>query len=831
MKFYPVLSLFFDRIIKHPYLVMFLLVLIIAPLAYNVRNFEIDASADTLLLEGDKDLLYSQTIDERYGSQSFLIVTFNPETDLFDSENLDTLSALVDNLRSVKGVSSVLSILDVPLLQSPPLELKELTSELPTLSSSEVNKQLAREELSGSPVYEDLLLSSDANTTGILIYLSRDETLNQLLTRRTELNRIEDERPLTKDEQAQLERLENKIDGLREIKREENHQMIVRIRHILDQYRNAGELFLGGLDMIADDMITYIKNDLKVFGTSVLLLLIVALGSIFRRFRWVILPILCCLVSVLCMAGLLGLLGLEVTVVSSNFISLQLIMTLAIVIHLIVRYREFDTNCPDEQHPLLIRRTLMAKFNPCFFMVVTTIAGFASLIFSRILPVINFGWMMMAGLIVSFLVTFLLFPLTIALLPKEKVRPLKKKRFALTSILAKFTDQHKVVIAFMTLFIFALSIWGITRLKVENSFINYFKQDSEIYQGLELIDRKLGGTTPLDVIVDFPKDENDAVTGNFTNEQDAVFDEFEEFELEQDSEKYWFTAHKIETIKNIHNYLQDLPATGKVLSLASLIRIAEKLNKDRSLDSFDLALLYNETPEKFKDLLLEPYVSIEHSQVRFWVRIIDSKEDLRRNELLKTMRSDLVRQLDTSEDNVHLAGMLVLYNNMLQSLFDSQVKTFGITSLILTFMFFILFRSLKVAVIIMIPSTLPVAVVLGIMGLFDIPLDMMTITIAAIGIGIAVDDAIHYVHRFKHEIENDYDYTKTMYRCHGSIGFAMYYTTITITIGFSILVFSNFIPNIYFGLLTGITMITALIADLTLLPILLILFKPFGKNV
>jgi len=822
------LKLLFGRIIlRFPVLVILLLLAAFVPLAYNSKNFRLDTSADNLVLEDDEDLRYSRLIDERYTNQKFLVITFTPQTDLFDSANLEVIESLSNDLKALEEVSSVTSILDVPLLQSPPLKLSELTSELPNLCSDGVDMELAKKEFRDSPFYQGLLLSRDGKVTAILVHFPDDPKFVGLKEKRNELKRKKEAGTLTSEEQISLKDIERCYDEYRAVKTKENHETIVKLRAVLSKYKSRGELFLGGIAMIADDMITFIKEDLRVFGTGVLLFLILALGVIFRRFRWVILPMVCCLVSVVCMMGLLGMFGWEVTVVSSNFISLQLIMTLALVIHLIVRYRELEFTEPLQPKESIVLETIMSRFSPCLFAVLTTIAGFTSLIFCRILPVINFGWMMIGGLTISFIITFLLFPSILVFFPKEKSIAKKKATFTFTSILAKFTDGNKTIIIGITLLVFILSFVGIAKLRVENSFIKYFKKDSEIYQGLDLIDRKLGGTTPLDVIIDFNNIES--VSGE-TASHDEEFDEFDEFELEEDKDKYWFTADKIASIKEVHNYLQELDETGKVLSLSSIINIAEQLNDGRALDSFELALLNNETPDEFRELLLWPYVSVENNQARFWVRIKDSQEELRRDKLLKTIQSDMVEKLGFDKDNVRLTGVLVLYNNMLQSLFDSQIKTFGITAGILLIMFFVLFRSIKIAVIAMIPNVLPVAVVLGIMGWADIPLDMMTITIAAIGIGIAVDDTIHYVHRFREEIKVDHDYVKTMYRCHGSIGFAMYYTTITVVIGFSILALSNFIPNIYFGLLTAAAMLTALIADLTLLPVLLIVIKPFGKK-
>jgi hypothetical protein len=407
------------------------------------------------------------------------------------------------------------------------------------------------------------------------------------------------------------------------------------------------------------------------------------------------------------------------------------------------------------------------------------------------------------------------------------------RRFSLTSILARLTDAHGLLIVGISALILITSVVGMSRLQVENCFIDYFDKDTEIHKGMKVIDQRLGGTTPLDVIVEFePPATTPAVppTEPAAADSDAIFDQFDELDKAESDPKYWFTAEKMSRVKAVHAYLESLPETGKVLSPATLMSIAEKLNAGKPLDSLELALLFSEAPERIKTLLVRPFVRVEHNQVRFWVRVRDSEKTLRRNELLKRIRTDLTGVLGFDPGQVHLAGMLVLYNNMLQSLFGSQILTLGLTAALLTAMFLVLFRSLKIALVAMVPNVLPILFVLGVMGWLHIPLDMMTITIAAIGLGIAVDDTIHYIHRFKDEFPKDRRYIPTMHRCHGSIGHAMYYTSITIIIGFSILGLSNFTPSVYFGLLTGLVMTVAIFAALTLLPELLILTRAFGKE-
>ena len=834
-KHHSVVRFFFDRVVLgHPGTIILCILAGVVFLGLQARNFRLDASAETLVLEDDQDLRYSRLISSRYEQKEFLILTYTPKGDLFSSDTLASLARLRDDLKSLEHVTSVLSILDVPLLESPPLSLKELTAELPTLDSPTVDKQLARAELHKSSLYQNLLVSSDLKTTALLVHFSDDNVYRDLHQRRNELRLKKTSGTITSQERAELKSVVNRFRQRNDLIRQQRHQDIMAIRSIMDKYRCDADLFLGGVGMIAEDMITFIKNDLKVFGLGVLLFLIIMLFIIFRRIRWIYLPMLCCVVSVIYMIGLLGWFGWDVTVISSNFISLQLIITLAIVIHLIVRYRELLVKNPQAPNRQLVLDTVLLKLKPCVYAILTTIAGFGSLLFCNILPVITFGWMMIAGLIVSLIITFLLFPSVLILLPKETPPNKKDWRFSLTSILARFTESHGILIVGISCLVFICSIIGISKLEVENSFIDYFHKTTEIYKGMKVIDKSLGGTIPLDVIVEF--DESEALPApaeSASVDNDDDFDEFDEFDDLDEAEtqdKYWFTAEKMKRIKAVHVYLDNLPETGKVLSMATLLSIAEKLNDGKSLDSLELALLYSETPDKFKTLLVKPYISVEHNQARFWVRVMDSEKTLRRNDLLRKISMDLTGLMGLDAEQVHLSGLLVLYNNMLQSLFGSQILTLGITVLVLSAMFLVLFRSLKIALIAMLPNVMSVAVVLGVMGWLNIPLDMMTITIAAIGIGIAVDDTIHYIHRFKNEFQKDRNYLKTMHRCHGSIGHAMYYTSVTIIIGFSILAVSNFIPSVYFGLLTGLAMLIAILAALTLLPQLLILAKAFGKN-
>ncbi len=820
-------------VLNQPILVIALLMIGIGVLGYFALDFKIDASTETLLLENDKDLRYSRQVANRYGINDFLIVSYTPKSgDLLAPKNLEHLARLRDELKKLALAESVLTILDVPLLQSPPIDYNEFSGQLPTLESEATDRALARTELQESAFYRDLIVSPDMKTTAIVVNLKIDTLFRDLIQQRTELREKSAQGPLGAEDQKRLGSVQEQISQRLNLLRTAQHANIAAARAVMERFRDDADLFLGGVSMIADDMITFIKNDLKVFGLGVFILLVGMLGIIFRKLRWIVLPMLCCFLSVIAMMGVLALFGWEVTVISSNFISLQLIITLAIAVHLIVRYREFQKTQPEMSQHDLIKKTIRTKFVPCLYAVLTTIAGFSSLLLSNIKPVINFGWMMSAGITFSLLLTFVLFPAAMVLMKKPKTAANsggKDRDFSLTPALARFTQRNGTLILVLTVIVTVLSIMGASRLVVENSFIDYFKQSTEIYQGMKIIDEKLGGTTPLDIIVEFePIEIDDFEAEEFEEEEDPFA---EELGVKENKDQYWFVDSRMRTVEKVHDYLEGLPETGKVLSLGTLLKIGRKLNKGRSLDSIEMAVLYRKLPAEFKELILAPYLSIKHNEVRYSIRIKDSMKGLKRNALLNRIKADLTGKLDLPKEKVHLAGAMVLYNNMLQSLFSSQIKTLGVVALALLAMFLVLFRSLKVALIALYPNLLSAGAVLGVMGWMGIPLDMMTITIAAISIGIAVDNTIHYIHRFREEIENGQGYTETLHRCHGSIGYAMYYTSMIIIIGFSILVFSNFLPTIYFGLFTGLAMLIAMIAALTLLPQLLIAFKPFQKKV
>ena len=815
-------ALYIELVFRRPLLVIALVLITAAGFGYYVQYFRLDASADSLMLEGDKDLEYSREINAIYGISESVIIAYTPlNATLFSRPTLERMESLRQELLKIDRVSGVDSILNVPVFLDTPLT--GISEDYLTLNDAEIDLDVAREELVNSPVFRNAVVSPDGETAGMLVSFEIDQRGRDLVDQRTELRSKETGGTLTAEESQVLADIEAEYAQYTITTSERQTDAIAQIRSILVNYRSDAQIFLGGAPMIADDLVTFVRDDLSSFSFGVLGFIIVALGLIFRKVRWVALPLVCCAVAGTVMVGVLGLMDWRVTVVSSNFISLLLIITISLTVHLTVRYRELRATRHFSSHEKLLQHAVLSMFKPCLYTGLTTAVAFGSLIVSGISPIISFGWMMVMGVLAALTVVFFLFPAILTLLPVDQTKLSSDMRLNLTSTLATITDKLKDKVLYLYAVVLLLSVIGLARLQVENSFIDYFREKTEIFQGMSLLDEKLGGTLSFDLIVDLPEEANSFVDGF-----DDGFDDG--FGGASDSDAYWFTAPKMDQVKAIHEYLENDPQTGKVLSFGAVIQLAEKLNGYDPIDGLLWAVLYSRIPDALKDTVLTPFVSIKENQLRFNVRVIESDPDLKRNELLQRIEKGIEREFGFTDEQVNVTGILVLYNNVLQSLYESQILTLGVVMLAIMLMFLLLFRSLKIAIICIIPNAIAAAFVLGIMGWLGIPLDIMTITIAAISVGIGVDNTIHYMHRFKREFPRFGNYRDTMFFCHNSIGRAMYFTSMTIVAGFSILALSNFIPTIIFGLLTSLAMLVALVGSLTLLPQLLITFKPLGEE-
>ena len=810
----------YKKFLERPKLILITLILLFSFSIYNAKNFQLDASADSLLLENDPDLNYLRSVNERYLSEDFFVITYSPKKKI-NEESLKEIKKFVDEINNIKWVSKTISVLNAPLFESSDQPLIEKINNIQYIVTPGIEINRALNELKNSPVYKRLIINDDATTFGIVVYIKDNKKyLSALKTNKDFLDKQQNNKLSEKD----LKEFENHKEILEKLKKEHNKNLEIyniEIRSQISKYKNIADINLSGIPMIADDLISFVKKDITVFGSGVFIFILITLWFIFRDIRWVIFPLLSCFLSIAIMVGMLGYLNWKVTVISSNFISLMLILTMEINIHYVERYKQLQTEFPKKKENYLTYLTTTKIFTPILYAVLTTVLAFLSFIFCDIKPVIDFGWMMTLGLFISLFVSMILLPYLIIKF-KPKATPMhESKDSKLAKLFAIIALNHRfLVLAFSTI-ILILSIYGMTRLKVENSFINYFDKKTEIYQGMKLIDEKLGGTTPLEIILKF----KDLDNKNTKNDDDF----FQGSDSNEYKDSYWFTNFRVNNIVNVHKYLESLPEIGKVLSFYSVLQLGEKINDNKKLGPLEMAILYSKLPEDIKKSIVTPYVSIENNEARISLRIIDSNPNLNRKELLIKIQKDLEEKLKLKKDEFKITGVLVIFNNLLQSLFDSQIKTLGITFGGIFILLLILFKSLSWSIVAAIPNFTAALFILGSLGLFNVPLDMMTITIASITVGIAIDNSIHYIYRFREEFKINKNYKKTIEICHKSVGKAIVNASLTIVFGFSILILSNFIPSIYFGIFTGLAMLTAMTLVLTLMPQLIAIIKPF-KN-
>jgi predicted RND superfamily exporter protein len=447
---------------------------------------------------------------------------------------------------------------------------------------------------------------------------------------------------------------------------------------------------------------------------------------------------------------------------------------------------------------------------------------------------------MTMGISLALLVSFVVIPAGMILLGKGNSSAAADNSGVITTKFAWFTEHYGSAVLLIALALAILSGYGITKLEVENRFIDYFRADTEIYQGMEIIDTALGGTTPLDIIIQAPASmtlatsdsEAEAVEDDygFGDEDDYNFDEGE-FGSEEDvlTDSYWFSSTGLADLSKLQRFIESQPEVGKVSSLAQINEVATDL-LGHPLNDFEIAFMRQNLGEDIYQQMVGPYLLEDIDEARIQLRVKETGGQLRRAELLKKIRDYAENEVGIASENIRFTGLLVLYNNMLQSLYKSQILTLGAVFVGIMIMFLVLFQSIKISIIAILPNFLAAGIVLGSMGIMSIPLDMMTITIAAITVGIGVDHAIHYLTRFAREFSADKDYIASMHRAHASIGQALFYTATTIIVGFSILTLSNFIPSVYFGLLTSLAMLAALLGSMTLLPKLILITKPFGPD-
>ena len=788
----------------------------------GLSNFKLDASSDALVLENDEALKVYREAEDEFGDSSFLIVTYEPDKELFSDYSINRIINLENDLKNIDGVDSVLSLLDAPIFFQPRVGLSEITDNLKDLTFEDINLELAKDEIINNPIYKELIISKDGKTTAMQVVLRGNDEYDQLIKQRySTLDDLNSKEPLTNKSRLGLQDELNSInERISEINNQEsdfNKLLISNIRDTLEKYKDDATIYLGGPSMIATDMMEYIESDLMIFGTAVALIFALMLYLFFGSMWQVILPLINAFLTTFITAGFLGYMDWKISVVSSNFIALLLILTISLTVHLLVKINEIKK---DTDFKTAIINGYDQMFAPCFFAALTTAVAFLSLTFGELKPVIEFGKMMAFGISIAFVLTFTFLPCVLYLINKSKTKDFLSI-YKVTQFILSFSQNNKAVISSLFAITFITLCFGVSKLQVENRFIDYFDKDTEIYKGMYEIDSKLGGTATLDIIISQPED---------TFESIEIEDEFFDDDLFEDegssASGYWWNIYSLRKLEDIHDYLDSIPEIGKVLSVASGIKLARQINNGEDLNDLELALLRSVLPEDIRETLLYSYINKDDSVVRISTRVNESSANLNRKDLLNKINNDLQNKFNLKQSEYEITGLAVLYNNMLQSLFQSQIGSLLIVFAVISLMLFLIFRSLKIMIIGLIPNIFVASSVMGLLGLLNIPLDIMTITVAAISVGMAVDNTIHYIYRYKKELKKNGS-DNALKNAHSTTGRAIFYTASTIAAGFCILSLSNFFPTVLFGVFTSIAMILAFISSLTLLPNLLVKYRVF----
>ena len=811
-------------VVKNPFKVLFSVLIVVLIALQGISNFKLDASSDALVLEGDESLKKYREHEKEFGDSSFLIVTFKPQFELFSEQSLDQLAQIENELSKLDGVDSVLSLLDAPIFFQPKVGLTEVADNLKDLTSDGIDLIEAKKEIINNPIYRDLIISKDGSTTAMQIVLRGNNEYDALISGRYEiLDKLNSKEPITFEDKTKLQNeltsINKRISELNNNESNFNATLVSQIRSILDLHRSNATLYLGGPAMITSDMMEYIRSDLVIFGIAVASIFAIMLYLFFGNIKFVILPISNAFLTTFVTAGFLGYMDWKISVVSSNFIALLLILTISLTVHVLVKINELSLESEDNKKSLI--DAVEQMFLPCFFAAFTTAVAFLSLLLGDLKPVIEFGKMMAFGISIAFIFTFSFLPSSISLIKEIKSKDYLSLHKVTNKILVISKNKTTFVYSTFSVF-FCILLFGTTKLIVENRFIDYFDEETEIHQGMLEIDKNLGGTATLDIIIKEP---------SFIATDDLIEDEFFDDSLFDDENSnasgYWWNVYSLAQLEEIHDYLDSLPEIGKVLSVASGIKLARMINDGENLNDLELALLRSVLPEDIRETLLYSYINKDDSVVRISTRVNESADNLNRNDLLKKINNDLITKFNLSEDRFEITGLAVLYNNMLQSLFQSQIGSLLVVFSVIALMLLLIFKSFKVMIIGLIPNIFVATSVVGILGLLKIPLDIMTITVAAISVGMAVDNTIHYIYRYKKEMKITHSFEMALQKAHTTTGRAIFYTAATIASGFSILALSNFFPTQLFGIFTALAMLIAFISSLSLLPNLLVKFKVF----
>jgi hypothetical protein len=775
--------------------------------AFQLPKLSFNASKTDLIAETDPALASYRAATAEFGGDEFIVLTYEPKREaLFTRNTLNQIAEIQDQVADLPGVVGVTSILDAPLLQSPPIALADLAEGFNTLRDEATDLEMARTELTGSPLYRELLVSADGKAAAMRIDLAPATALQDLMAELGAMRRAG-----SADNEA-LRRLEEDVRLARNDRGEMMARLMAQLRTLQAELSDEAIVHVSGVPAIATDMARYAQRDTIIYGTAAVVLVFLCLSVFFGHWRWAALCLSTALIGVLGSLGLVAFLGRPLTVISGSFVSLVVIFSTAFSVHLVVRLRELGRYADGATDiNALTDQTMVDKFAPCLFTGLTTSAAFAALLLSDVLPIREFGLIMCLAIAITFILNVTFFPAALKRLGGAPVRASQgvvKQHPISRGLLWTGRKMSWGVLALAVLGVGA-SVYGAQRLSWDSRLIDYFRDGTAVKESLIYIDERFGGTTSVDILIQFDPYQAVADTDDF------FFDGTDDY-----PQRYWYTDNKVEVARQLSDALSQRPEVGKILSVATLDAVAQTFNDGEALNSLQLAGVIGRLPASLREELLSPFASPETGLLRISLRIEETEPGFDRKALIDAIY-DEATGLGLAPGDVEVSGVGVLFGNMLESLVRSQFTTF-LGVFVLTFtLFAVLLRSLRMAVIGIVPNIVAAAAFLGAMGYFSIVFDVMTVTITSIVVGIGVDNAIHYLHRYRLERRAGAPKAEAVRAAQDNVGQALFITTLTTAIGFSVLLASTFTPTQYFGGLMGAALLGSLIINLTLLPALI----------
>ena len=814
-------------LLKYRILFLILIVLVTGFLGYFARQSTTDNSIEVWLSKEDEDLDYYNHFTDTFGDEEFLLVVIENE-EHFSSKGIKQIDRIAKKLEKLDGIKEVISLATVlkDKLSSP--HFKEILKKRDNKTTIEVFK----EEILSDEMYVNNIISVDGKITAVIATVAKGSPeLRMKLVRETR-NII---REIFYQESAARTDVSNNGQGI-DLKpdnglvlmntpdtsesREEEPSLLsssvtfcTRVLNNFAQTLNFVEreplpnnIYLAGPTIVNAELDRMSQRDIKIFMPVMFAIAVIVLILLFRNFSGVMIPIATISINSVCVVGLFTLFHNKMNMISGMLTPLIFIISLATTIHILNRFY-LESELPADRQQNIIQ-SMKEIAIPCFLTSATTSIGFLSFMVSDVQPVKTMGIFTATGVMISFFVCILLLPILFSFIPGKrrdvsqnllKNANTKDATFhGMFGHVGAFVHKHTIPIFIVCLISVCLAIYGGTGIKVESNIFESFPEDSEISRSSSFIESNLMGLLPIEFVIEAP-----GTAGIFE-------------------------PKVLREMRSMQNYLRTIPEVTSSISVADYVnRLHTALAIDTSEDdevSEEKARNYAKLASLRGDAIVKSLYSKDYKQGRISVRMKNVSSS-RYQEIMKNVKEYINTNFPLSI-SCTITGIVPLLMDMQGYLAMSQIKTFFLAFIFIFISITFLLKSVRFGLISMIPNLVPIVITLGVMGFLNISLDVATIMIASVAIGISVDDTIHFLYRFKREFEKDKQYYQAIQRTLTGVGKAILFTTIIATSGFLIFCLSSFKPIQHFGLLTGITMVSALIADLFVLPSCILLFKP-----